>query len=161
MNTMHHEDYVARIELDEDVGLFHGEVINTRDVLTFQGRTLDELRAAFADTITDHVSWCRERGEGTRAALLRKLSAAAAARPTPSHRHGRRPRRQERQCLCGGDARPGGVMRRLLVRLSQKCSVLRQFELTKPNHWANELFRHPNTLLGNPLHHHKIVDQPT
>jgi len=42
--------------------LFHGEVINTRDVLTFQGRTLDELRTAFADTIADYVEWCRERG---------------------------------------------------------------------------------------------------
>ena len=44
MTTMTYDGYVATIELDEDVGLFHGEVINTRDVLTFQGRTLDELR---------------------------------------------------------------------------------------------------------------------
>lgn len=63
MTTMHHEGYVATIELDEDAGLFHGEVINTRDVLTFQGRTLDDLRAAFADTIADYVEWCRERGK--------------------------------------------------------------------------------------------------
>ena len=63
MTTMHHEGYVATIELDEDAGLFHGEVINTRDALTFQGQTLDELRTAFADTIADYVEWCRERGK--------------------------------------------------------------------------------------------------
>lgn len=63
MTTMHHEGYIATIELDEEAGLFHGEVINTRDVLTFQGRTLDELRAAFADTIADYADWCRERGK--------------------------------------------------------------------------------------------------
>jgi predicted HicB family RNase H-like nuclease len=63
MTTMTHDGYVATVELDEEVGLFHGEVINTRDVLTFQGRTLDELRAAFADTIADYVAWCRERGK--------------------------------------------------------------------------------------------------
>lgn len=63
MTTMQHEGYVATIELDEDAGLFHGEVINTRDVLTFQGRTLDELRTAFADTIADYVDWCRARGK--------------------------------------------------------------------------------------------------
>jgi len=63
MTTMTHEGYVAMVELDEDAGLFHGEVINTRDVLTFQGRTLDELRAAFTDTIADYVEWCRERGK--------------------------------------------------------------------------------------------------
>jgi predicted HicB family RNase H-like nuclease len=60
---MTHDGYVATIELDEDAGLFHGEVINTRDVLTFQGRTLDELKAAFADTVADYIEWCRERGK--------------------------------------------------------------------------------------------------
>ena len=63
MTKMTNDGYVAGVELDEEVGLFHGEVINTRDVLTFQGRTLDELRAAFADTIADYVEWCRERGK--------------------------------------------------------------------------------------------------
>ena len=63
MTTMTHDGYVARVELDEEAGLFHGEVVNTRDVLTFQGRTLDELRNAFADTIADYIGWCRERGK--------------------------------------------------------------------------------------------------
>jgi predicted HicB family RNase H-like nuclease len=63
MTIMHHEGYIASIELDEEVGLFHGEVINTRDVLTFQGRTFEELQAAFADTIEDYRDWCRERGK--------------------------------------------------------------------------------------------------
>ncbi len=63
MTTMHHDGYVATIELDEDAGLFHGEVINTRDVLTFQGQTLDDLHTAFADTIADYVEWCQERGK--------------------------------------------------------------------------------------------------
>lgn len=63
MNLLTHQGYLATIELDEEAGLFHGEVVNTRDVPTFQGRTLDELRAAFADTIADYVAWCRERGK--------------------------------------------------------------------------------------------------
>jgi predicted HicB family RNase H-like nuclease len=63
MTTMTHDGYVATIELDEEAGLFHGEVINTRDVLTFQGQTLDELKVAFADTIADYIDWCRERGK--------------------------------------------------------------------------------------------------
>ena len=63
MTTMTHDGYIATIELDDGAGLFHGEIINTRDVLTFQGRTLDELRAAFADTIADYVVWCAARGK--------------------------------------------------------------------------------------------------
>jgi len=63
MTMMTHGGYIATIDLDEEAGLFHGEVINTRDVLTFQGRTLEELRAAFADTIADYIDWCKTRGK--------------------------------------------------------------------------------------------------
>lgn len=63
MTTMTHNGYIASVELDQEAGLFHGEVINTRDVLTFQGRTLDELQAAFADTVADYLDWCQERGK--------------------------------------------------------------------------------------------------
>ena len=63
MTTMTRDGYAATIELDEEAGLFHGEVVNTRDVLTFQGRTFDELKVAFADTIADYIDWCRERGK--------------------------------------------------------------------------------------------------
>ena len=62
MSLLRHKDYLATIELDPDAGLFHGEVINTRAVLTFQGRSIDELNAAFSETITDYEDWCRERG---------------------------------------------------------------------------------------------------
>ncbi len=63
MTTMTHEGYVALVDLDEDAGLFHGEVIHTHDVLTFQGRTPDELKTAFAETIADYIEWCEERGK--------------------------------------------------------------------------------------------------
>jgi predicted HicB family RNase H-like nuclease len=63
MSIMRHKDYLAMIELDPDAGLFHGEVMNTRAVLTFQGRSIDELTTAFAETIADYEDWCRERGK--------------------------------------------------------------------------------------------------
>lgn len=91
MTTMSHDGYLATVELDEDAGVFHGEVINTRDVLTFQGRTLDELKTAFADTIADYVDWCHERGKTPEKPFsgnfsvrvrpdLHRRTAAAAAR---------------------------------------------------------------------------------
>jgi predicted HicB family RNase H-like nuclease len=62
MTTMTHEGYLATLEFDDQVGVFHGRVVNTRAVLTFEGVSTDELRAAFADTIADYVDWCAERG---------------------------------------------------------------------------------------------------
>ena len=63
MSTMTRGGYEATIEFDEEAGLFHDEVVNTRDVPTFQGQTLDELKVVFADAIADYIDWCRERGK--------------------------------------------------------------------------------------------------
>ncbi len=37
MNTMSYKCYEAVVEYDEDAEIFHGEVMNTRDIITFQG----------------------------------------------------------------------------------------------------------------------------
>jgi predicted HicB family RNase H-like nuclease len=63
MNTMTFQGYEATVAFDEDAELFHGEVINLRDVITFQGQSVDELKAAFAASIEDYLAFCRERGE--------------------------------------------------------------------------------------------------
>lgn len=63
MTVMHHQGYEAVIEFDEDANLFHGEVMNLRDVITFQGSSADELKQAFAESIEDYIAFCRERGE--------------------------------------------------------------------------------------------------
>jgi predicted HicB family RNase H-like nuclease len=58
-----YKGYLARIAFDEQANLFHGEAINTRDVVTFQGQSIDELRQALADSLEDYLSVCAERGE--------------------------------------------------------------------------------------------------
>ena len=63
MNTMTLNGYEAVVKYDEDADLFHGEVMNLRDVITFQGKSVDELKQAFAGSIADYLDFCRERGE--------------------------------------------------------------------------------------------------
>ena len=60
---MTYKGYTATVELDEDAGVFHGEVLNTRDVITFQGTSVKELKKAFKDSVDDYLEFCRERGE--------------------------------------------------------------------------------------------------
>jgi predicted HicB family RNase H-like nuclease len=59
---MTHDGYVADITLDEESGLLSGVVLNTRATLHFAGKTVDELKAAFAGTIEDYKDWCRAEG---------------------------------------------------------------------------------------------------
>jgi len=35
-----YKDYISHIEFDDEAEIFHGEVINTRDVITFYGLTI-------------------------------------------------------------------------------------------------------------------------
>jgi predicted HicB family RNase H-like nuclease len=59
---MEYKGYLSRIEFDE-ANIFHGEVINIRDVITFQGKSVDELRQAFEDSVEDYLAFCAGRGE--------------------------------------------------------------------------------------------------
>ena len=60
---MEYKGYLANVEYDDRAEIFHGEVINTRDVITFQGRSVAELRKAFRDSIDDYRAFCAGRGE--------------------------------------------------------------------------------------------------
>lgn len=60
---MQYKDYIGVIDYDEDDEVFHGRVINTRDVITFQGRSIRELRTALKDSVDDYLALCEERGE--------------------------------------------------------------------------------------------------
>ena len=54
---MQYKGYVGNVEFDDEANIFHGDVINLRDVITFQGKTVDELRHAFQESIDDYQSF--------------------------------------------------------------------------------------------------------
>jgi len=60
---MEYRGYVGKVEFDDEAGIFHGEVINTRDVITFQGKSVVELKEAFHESIEDYLAFCASRGE--------------------------------------------------------------------------------------------------
>jgi predicted HicB family RNase H-like nuclease len=60
---MHYKGYEAVIEFDEEAEIFHGEIMNLRDVITFQGSSAQELKSAMADSVEDYLAFCAERGE--------------------------------------------------------------------------------------------------
>jgi len=51
-----HEGFIAEVTYEDGDELMHGTTVNTRAVLHFAGKTVDELKAAFAGTIDA----CRE-----------------------------------------------------------------------------------------------------
>jgi predicted HicB family RNase H-like nuclease len=63
MSAMTYKGYQATIEFDDEAEIFHGEVTGLRDVITFQGKSVAELKKAFRDSVEDYLAFCKERGE--------------------------------------------------------------------------------------------------
>ena len=62
MTLMRHGDYIARVTYDEAIDSFFGEVINTSDVITFYGRSVEDLHQEMANSIEAHLEACRAKG---------------------------------------------------------------------------------------------------
>jgi predicted HicB family RNase H-like nuclease len=59
---MEYKGYIGEVNFDAEAHLFHGDVINTRDIITFQGSTVNEIETAFRESVEDYISWCEEEG---------------------------------------------------------------------------------------------------
>ena len=60
---MEYKGYFGKVEFDDEANIFYGEIINLRDVVTFQGETVTKLRKAFRESIDDYLDFCASRGE--------------------------------------------------------------------------------------------------
>lgn len=57
---MKYKGYHGKVNFDEEAKLFHGEVVGLKDVITFQGTSVDELEQAFKDSIDEYLDFCKE-----------------------------------------------------------------------------------------------------
>jgi predicted HicB family RNase H-like nuclease len=60
---MEYKGYIGKVEMDDEVGILYGEVINIRDVITFEGTSVDEVQKAFHESVDDYLEFCAKRGE--------------------------------------------------------------------------------------------------
>ena len=60
---LQYKGYVGHAEYDAEVHAFHGEVLDTRDVITFQSDTVNGLERAFRESIDDYLEFCSQCGE--------------------------------------------------------------------------------------------------
>lgn len=59
---MEYKGYTAAVEFDPELDVFTGHVIDLRDELYFEGHSVDELRAAFHESVDDYLAFCEEKG---------------------------------------------------------------------------------------------------
>ncbi|MFH1738323.1 MAG: type II toxin-antitoxin system HicB family antitoxin [bacterium] len=62
-NIVCYKEYTGLFEYDDEAGIFHGEILGLDDVVTFQGKSVDELKKAFQDSIEEYLEVCAKVGK--------------------------------------------------------------------------------------------------
>lgn len=62
-NTMTYKGYSARIEYDDEDGIFTGRIAGIRDGVGFHADTVADLREAFHEAVEDYLDTCTAIGK--------------------------------------------------------------------------------------------------
>jgi predicted HicB family RNase H-like nuclease len=78
---LNYKGYTGHLEIDEEAGIIFGRVLDIRDVVTFKGETIAEVKQAFQDSIDDYLEFCQELEQDPDKPFSGKLPF----RTTPEH----------------------------------------------------------------------------
>lgn len=59
---MTYKGYTTRVEYDERDNIFAGRILRTRNIISFHGETVAQLRTEFEHAIKDYLADCKEHG---------------------------------------------------------------------------------------------------
>ncbi len=62
-SVMTFKGYAARVEYDDEDGIFHGRLAGIRDGVGFHADTVEDLRAAFREAVEDYLETCARVGK--------------------------------------------------------------------------------------------------
>ena len=59
-DILKYKDYISTIHFSTEDEVFHGKVTGINDLVTFEGRSVSELKKAFKEAIEDYLETCKE-----------------------------------------------------------------------------------------------------
>jgi predicted HicB family RNase H-like nuclease len=60
--SMTYRGYTASVKFSARDRVFHGRLDGIRDIITFQGASVEELETGFRGAVDDYLDWCGEDG---------------------------------------------------------------------------------------------------
>ena len=63
MATLTYERYTGILEVDVEAGELFGHNLGMRDLITFQGKTIEEARKSFQESVDFYLECCRTEGK--------------------------------------------------------------------------------------------------
>ena len=58
-----HKGYIGSFSFDENTNLFKGKVSNLKHPITFQGKSIKEMKQTFRESIEEYLEWCKKHSK--------------------------------------------------------------------------------------------------
>ncbi|NSW92204.1 MAG: type II toxin-antitoxin system HicB family antitoxin [Firmicutes bacterium] len=58
-----YKDYIASIHYSADDEVFFGRIEGIDDLISFEGQSVSELKAAFMEAVEDYIETCKKNGK--------------------------------------------------------------------------------------------------
>lgn len=58
-----YKGYTGYLQVDTKANILYGKVLDIKDVMTFQGKSVEEATTAFEESIDDYLEFCTELGK--------------------------------------------------------------------------------------------------
>ncbi len=84
MSNLEYKGFKAKVEFSADDDVFFGRLIGIRDIVTFEGQTVDQLKESFKEAVDFHIEVCEKTGE-----KLKKPYSGKVFLRLPSELHAR------------------------------------------------------------------------
>jgi predicted HicB family RNase H-like nuclease len=78
MKPMSYKGYAARIEYSDEDECFVGRIAGIRDIITFHGASVEEVRQAFHEALNFYLESCLEHGDSPNKPYSGKLMLRVA-----------------------------------------------------------------------------------
>ena len=62
-NVLRHQGFLGSIYYSPDDECFHGRIEGIGDLVSFEGRSVDDLKANFREAVEDYLDLCRSVGK--------------------------------------------------------------------------------------------------
>ena len=58
-----YKDFIGSVHFSADDKVFHGKIEGITDLVTFEGKSVDELEKTFHEAVNDYITLCKEAGK--------------------------------------------------------------------------------------------------
>jgi predicted HicB family RNase H-like nuclease len=62
-NVLRYKDFIGSVSFSAEDECFFGKIEGVDDLVTFEGRDVDELKRSFREAVEDYIDLCRKAGK--------------------------------------------------------------------------------------------------